>query len=70
MVVPCDAPVSTYPALFIVATELLLLLHVPPVDASLNVVPAPVHVVAIPVIAPGIWFTVTVIVAALPHPFA
>ena len=53
------------------AIELLLLLHVPLVDASLNVVvvvPPPKQIVCVPAIAAGDAFTVAVIVAALPQP--
>jgi hypothetical protein len=38
------------PADVMVATSVLALVHVPPVVASLNVVVAPVHTVAVPVI--------------------
>ena len=71
MVVPCATLVTTPVVRLIVAILVLLLVHVPFVDASLNVVvcvPPPWHMVVTPVIAPGVAFTVAVMVAALPHP--
>ena len=67
--VPADTPVTT-PELFIVATAALLLLHVPPVVASLNVVEFPIQTLVVPVIAAtvGKGFTVTVVVALLVQP--
>ena len=47
VVVPAAIPV-TIPVLPIVATEVLLLLHVPAGIASLSVATAPIHVVAMP----------------------
>ena len=54
-----------------VATEVVLVLHVPPVTASLSVVvDPPWHiVVGLPDIAPGTPRTVTMVVAGVPHPF-
>ena len=49
MDVPATAPL-TMPDVPIVATVVLLLLHTPPVVASLNVVVEPAHTVAVPVI--------------------
>jgi len=56
-----------------VATTVLLLLHVPPinnepVELSDNRIVAPVHTLAAPVIATGNGFTVTIAVAAQPYP--
>ncbi len=54
-----------------VATEVLVLLHTPPVIASFSVVVLPVFTDAVPVIVPalGNGFTVTIAVAAtFPHP--
>jgi hypothetical protein len=52
----------------IVATEELLLLHVPPAVASLKVLVDPAHIVVMPLMAEGVVLTVKVLVAALPHP--
>ena len=61
--VPAEIPVTT-PALSIVATALLELLHVPPLVALDNVVVDPSHTDVVPVIDPrtGRAFTVTVVV--------
>ena len=71
MVVPCATLVTTPLAGSIVATAVLLLVHAPFVDASLNVVvciPPPWHMVVTPVIVPGVAFTVAVMVVGLPQP--
>lgn len=62
--VPAVMPV-TAPVLLTLATAVLLLLHTPPVTASLNVVVPPVHTVMVPVMVPadGVPDTVTVVVA-------
>ena len=52
----------------IVATELLLLLQVPPVTASLNVVVNPVHTFSDPIIVPGAGVIVITLVSAVPQP--
>ena len=52
-------PVTT-PDVFIDAVALELLLHVPPVVASASVVVEPTHTDAVPVIAAGSGFTVTI----------
>ena len=73
MVVPCATLVTRPLVGSTVATAVLLLVHVPLVDASLNVVvvvPPPWHMVVTPVIVPGIAFTVAVMVVGLPHPLA
>ena len=59
-------PVSNPVAEPMVATDVLLLLHVPPVVASINVVVAPAQIVVAPVIAPGSGFTVIVVVVGQP----
>lgn len=69
--VPGVTPV-TIPVLAIVAMPVELLLHMPPPVASVKLVVAPVHTVAVPVILPafGNGLTVMVEVAlALPQPF-
>jgi hypothetical protein len=52
------------------ATELLLLAHVPPATESVNVAEEPVHIAGTPVIAltVGKAFTVKVVVAKPVHP--
>ena len=55
-----------------VATVVTVLLHAPPVAASLNPVVAPAQTVAVPVMVPadGNGLTVTIVVAAaVPQPF-
>lgn len=59
---PGDTPV-TIPADVTVATDVLLLLHVPPVVASLSRVVRPTHIDVTPVIDAGGIFTVTNTVA-------
>ena len=65
MTVPVNIP-ETLPVPFIVATEVLLLLHVPPPVASDNVIPNPTHTTPAPTIADGDG--ITVIVVVLRHP--
>lgn len=60
--VPTAALVTTPVAEPIVATEVLDDDHVPPETELLNVVPVPIHVAAVPVIAAGVGFTVNVAV--------
>ena len=66
MVLPAAAPV-TIPAVPIVAFAVLLL-HVPPLISSVNVVVDPTHTLFIPLAEPivGDWFTVTTTPAAQP----
>jgi hypothetical protein len=52
----------------IVATGVLLLLHVPPVITSVNVVVVPGQMLNVPVIADGTGLTVTIVVARHPVP--
>ena len=52
----------------IVATGVHALVHVPPVDASLNVVVEPVHMVFVPVIAGIAGSTVILIVSVTEQP--
>jgi hypothetical protein len=56
--VPALTPVTTPDAVPTIATPVLLLLHVPPVEASARVVVLPTHVVSVPVTG-SIAFTVT-----------
>ena len=51
-----------------VATEVLLLIHVPPAVASLNVVDDPIHTDVVPVMAAGSGLTVTTLVTKQPTP--
>jgi hypothetical protein len=53
-----------------VATELLLLLHVPPVDVFVSVVVIPKHTTGVPVIAAGSGLTVTSAVEIQPVAFS
>jgi hypothetical protein len=52
----------------IVATAVLLLLHVPPVVVLLNVVVLPTHTAVMPVIAPGSGLTVIMVEVKQPVP--
>ena len=68
--VPADTPV-TVPVVPTVATVVAVLLHAPPVVASLNPVVEPAQTVAVPVMVPadGNGLTVTTLVAAaIPQP--
>ncbi len=56
---PAEKPVVTTPVGPTFAVPEALLLQVPPVVASLNVVDKPVQTVVAPVIAAGFRFTVT-----------
>ena len=64
--VPAPTPVTTPDNEPTVATPVPLLLHVPPEDASNNVVDVPAHIVVKPVTAPGSGFTVIEYCAAQP----
>jgi hypothetical protein len=64
---PVEMPDATPEAEPMVAIDVLLLLHVPPLVALLKVEVAPVQTVKAPVIADGNAFTVTILVAV--HPF-
>jgi len=50
--VPAATPLTT-PDELTVAIPVLLLLHVPPVTASVNVVVDPVHIMSVPLMIPG-----------------
>jgi len=58
--VPPDTPVTT-PPLVTVATPVLALVQVPPVVALASVAVAPVHTVAVPVIADTLSHMVTLL---------
>jgi len=58
--VPPDTPLTTPDEEPTVATDVLLLLHVPPPLALLSAVVAPGHTVSVPVIAAGVDFTVII----------
>jgi hypothetical protein len=67
VLVPAVTPVIT-PAVLMVATDGVLLLHVPPVVVLLTVVVSPAHTCSVPVMAAGSGFTVTVAVRIQPVP--
>lgn len=60
---PAAPPPATPLTGVMVAIEVLLLVHVPPVTLLLNVVVDPSHIEDIPVISVGDTCTVTVVVA-------
>jgi hypothetical protein len=68
VVVPVATPVTTPVELFIVAVAGVLLLHVPPGVVVVNATVALTHEIEAPVIAAGVWFTVTTELAGVPHP--
>ena len=61
--VPCDNPATTPVAGFTVATVVVRLLQVPPVDPSVRLVVVLVQRLAVPDIAAGTAFTVTTTLA-------
>lgn len=64
--VPAVIPVVIPEVIPTVATDVLLLLQVPPVTASVNVDEEPAHMVVIPLIAVGAWSIVTIVVEIQP----
>jgi hypothetical protein len=66
--VPTEMPETVPLVAPAVATEVLLLLQVPPVVASLKTVDAPTHIIVVPVIGNGLGPTVTVVVTMHPVP--
>ena len=64
--VPPVIPVRIPVVAPIVPTAVLLLLQVPPVLASLRVVVLPAHIGVVPIMAPGVGFTVIVVVVLQP----
>ena len=65
MAVPAVPPVI-FPLASTLAVLLLLLLHAPPVTASVNAVLLPAHTLAVPASGNGVRFTVTMALAAQP----
>ena len=65
VVVPMATPAAMPVPLLIVAVEVLLLVHVPPLMALLSLVVPPTHTIVVPVIG-ATGFTVTVAYAAHP----
>ena len=63
---PATRPASIPDELPIVPTEMLLLLHEPPVTELLKVVAAPAQTLAVPVIAAGDGVTVSIAVEKQP----
>jgi hypothetical protein len=68
MVVPAVAPYIMPVADPIEATVTLLLLHVPPVTASLSVTVRPWQTTGVPIIVVGVGTTVTFMVSVCRHP--
>lgn len=66
MDVPTPLPVAIPVAATIVATEPVLLVHVPPVGVLLSIVLLPTHIIRLPVIAEGTGCTVMASVATQP----
>ena len=70
--VPAATPVTTPVLLFTVATDVVVLLQLPPIIVLLNVVVLPIQTLAVPVFAATVGFafttTVTLLVAALQPP--
>jgi hypothetical protein len=64
---PAAMPVTT-PEADTVPSALMLLLQFPPGVTSVSVVVEPTHTEVVPVIATGVWFTVTTAVAIQPVP--
>jgi hypothetical protein len=60
--VPGDTPNTVVPLLVMVATPVLLLLHVPPVVALARTVVLPWQTFGVPEMIPGSGFTVTTLV--------
>lgn len=67
VVVPAAKPV-TMPELLIEATEVLELVQVPPLIASLRVVLVPVQILVEPVTGSGVEIIVTILLAEQPPP--
>ena len=64
--VPAEIPVTKPVPVPIVAREVLLLLHVPPIVTSDKVVVEPTHTFIVPVIAAGTGLTVMIFVVIQP----
>ena len=65
-VMPADTPITTPVPTPTVATDVLLLLHVPVVGVLPSVVACPTHIDSEPLIVPGSGFTVIVFDAVQP----
>ena len=65
MAVPGDTPFMI-PVVPMVATDILLLLHVPPAVASASVMVWPAHTTVGPAMGSGVGFTATTVVALQP----
>ena len=72
IVPPLDTPPVMVPDVASIEPGPLVTLHVPPPLGSLIVVVPPLHTMVGPVIAPGVWFTVTIVVTppVPPHPLS
>jgi hypothetical protein len=68
VVVPPLTPLTTPVEDTTVATDVLLLLHVPPDAVFVNVVVDPSHTVNVPPMVPGVGVTLTAWVEAVPQP--
>lgn len=64
MATPADTPVTTPVVDAAVAIEVLLLIHVPPLVASVRVVALPAQTLKVPAIAAGAGFTVITVVTS------
>jgi len=65
VVKPAVIPVTTPVPGFMVATDVVLLAHVPPGVGSVSVVVRPVHTLLVPAIAPGSGLITTVVVPVM-----
>lgn len=61
--IPADTPVTTPVELPIVASAILLLVHVPPEGVEDKVVADPMQTFNVPVMVDGVWLTVNGVVA-------
>jgi hypothetical protein len=64
LAVPAVNPDTVPVVAFTLATGMLLLLHEPPAGVLASVSLDPAQIVKVPVIVVGVWFTVTMCVAA------
>jgi hypothetical protein len=65
MAVPAETPLTIPEPEPMVAMDVAVVLHAPPASASLSVVVAPAHNVAVPVIADGLGLIVIVALLAI-----
>ena len=61
--VPAVDPVTEPPVPNVTEPDPAVVLHVPPVTASVNVIVLPTHVDGVPFMVPGTAYTVTIAVA-------